>query len=197
MSGERLAIKVDQVLEYAQNVRSAVNFIYTHNNISESDIRFAHPDLDSAYGDYTALNSEQMVFDPSGGGIDYKPAPTGINDGTDWFFTGASCVSGVGTGIGSCTVSEMDIIAYLPNVTLDACIAINKKLGFNAPSGTPPQDNASSYDPTIRHFNGTFTSNWILRDFGDIVTGNIAGCYEGDDTPAGGTYHFYQVLLER
>jgi hypothetical protein len=201
MSGEKLTIKVDQLLEYAQNVRSAVNFIYTHNNISESDIRFAHPELDAAYGDYTALNSEQMVFDPSGGGIDYKPAPAGINDGSDWFFTGRTCVSQVGTdggAGGACHgVPNSELIMFLPNVTYEACVEIDRKLSLLTASGTPPQDDINMYNIATDHFSGTFGAVYSIYDSGGILVGAKAGCVEGHTTPAAGTYHFYQVLLER
>lgn len=202
ISDESISLKVDQVLEFGQNVKSAVHFIYTENGISESDIRFAHPDLSASYGDPSALNEEQMVFHPSGGGVTYRAPPSGINDGTDWFFTGVSCVSNVGTGMtgacGGAGASASELIAILPNVTEEACIKINEKLGVTNTGGNPPQDDVSSYDIATNHYAGTFSATYSIASVGGELDGKTRGCYESDTSfPASGTYHFYQVLLER
>ncbi|MAZ00541.1 MAG: hypothetical protein CMH32_08425 [Micavibrio sp.] len=201
MSGEKLTIKVDQLLEYAQNVRSAVNFIYTHNNISESDIRFAHPKLDAAYGDYTALNSEQMVFDPSGGGIDYKPIDTGLLDGTHSaepgygtaYFTITSNVLDVGTTL-------QDLVMFVPYLSQEACATINKKLGIS----DMPEDWASidetnyitnMYDGTYPVWNGIGDDGY---PFANLISGRLTICYRSDSHPVStGSYNLMQVLLER
>lgn len=198
IDGEKLSLYVNDVLEFAQALRTGVTQVYT-DGISESDIRFAHPDLAVAYGNPSSLNGEQMVFSPSGGGIQYKEPPAGINDGSDWLFTGKSCVPNVGAGGTSCNSNarEMDLIAILPNVTEEFCIAVNQRIGVNNPSDAPPQDQGSAYDTSTGHFAGTFTANHLIYDSGGALTGQKTGCFEGGSAPAAGTYHFYQVLLER
>lgn len=199
IDGEKLSLYANDVLEFAQAVKTGTNFIYTNNGIGEGDIRFAHPDLSALYGNPSSLDPNQMVFHQSGGGVQYKKAPAAVNDGSDWLFTGKSCVANIGTGGNSCNSNsaEIDLIAILPNVTQEFCIAINKRLGVTNPSDVPPKDQSNGYDPTTGQFAGSFSANYRIGDAGGVLTGKSAACFEGGGTPAAGTYHFYQVLLER
>ena len=91
--------------------------------------------------------------------------------------------------------NQVELLMILPNVSEEVCIAINKKLGIDNPADVPPQDVGGAYDITAHHFNGTFTA--INRIDSTETDGKLAGCFEGGGSPAAGTYHFYQVLLER
>lgn len=191
---ERLGLKVSDVIQYAESLKTGVERVYLHNRRSESDIRFAHPDLDAAYGNPNTLDPEQMVFHTLGGGVDYRNPPAGVNDGTPWFFTGSSCIPMIGTGTATnCTsagTSASDLLVILPNITEAFCTALRKTLGM---SGSIPADTGTAYDISDEHFDGSFAASHAIAN----LDGQSQGCFEGDTTPASGTYHFYKVLLAR
>jgi hypothetical protein len=95
---------------------------------SESDIRFAHAEAHTDYGDLSAdADPSDQVFHRDGGAANYRTPPTGLNDGSAWEFYGATHLPAIGTG-------RADLIAVLPNVTQAFCDRINV---INGQSGTP------------------------------------------------------------
>ncbi len=191
---ERLGLKANEVLQYAESLKAGVERVYVQGRRSESEIRFAHPDLDASYGDVSSLDPEQMVFHTRGGGVDYRDPPIGVNDGSAWFFTGSSCIPLIGTGTATdCTGSgaaSAELLAILPNITEEFCTALRKRLGR---TGSIPQDSDTAYDSSDEHFAGSFSASHAIAN----LDGHSTGCFEGDTTPASGSYHFYKVLLAR
>ncbi|HPQ50816.1 MAG TPA: hypothetical protein PKZ89_04000, partial [Alphaproteobacteria bacterium] len=126
---EDLILKSGQIQRYAAELARGVS-ILLEKHVSEADIRFAHPDAAANYGLITN-NPENQVFDVDGGRARYLLAPDGVNDGSAWEFFGTSAIPQVGS-------DKADLIAVLPNVTLEFCNTINLQLGFDA--GTMPVD---------------------------------------------------------
>lgn len=137
---EELAIRVTEVQRYASELERAVMFAM-RNGISESDLRFAHPNNNSDYGDLSAdTDPSDQVFHREGGGATYRDPPDDINDGSAWEFYGGTHLPGVGS-------SKADLIAVLPNVTDAFCTKINQLAGQ---TGTPTDTgtgNASGANP--------------------------------------------------
>ena len=137
---ETVIIRATEVQRYASELERAVNYIMQDGK-SESDIRFAHPDAHSEYGDLSAdADPSDQVFHVSGGGAAYREPPRGINDGSAWEFYGGTHLPGMGTG-------RAELIAVLPNVTQDFCDRINE---INGQTGTPADtgvSTASGSDP--------------------------------------------------
>lgn len=193
IDAEQLEIRVTEVQRYGSELEQAVRLIM-QNGHSESDIRFAHPNADSAYGDIsTDTPLTRQVFSPEGGAAEYRDPPDGINDGTPWFFSGRNVVGQIGT---SCSTDDcVDLVAILPNVTKDFCVALNEADNVTNPSGNPPMDDSTA--ELVTPFAGTFSyANWILDTSNDLAT-HSEGCFEGGGTPANGTYHYYRVLMAR
>ncbi len=199
LSGEKASLIVDQIFNFAESVKTGTNFILAHNDVLETQIRFAHPDLNAAYGNSGAIPVERLVFHPSGGGVTYQDPPANANDGTPWFFTSAACVPDVGTGAGgSCTsAAAQELLLILPNVTYEVCVEIDKRLNLIEADGSLPKDDGNMYNIATDHFAGTFAAGYSIYDATGTLNGAKSGCVEGDSTPAAGTYHFYTVLLER
>lgn len=200
-SGENTSLKTNDLLEYAGALKAGVNLVYTHNNVSESDIRFAHPDLDAGYGTYASLEAKQLVFDKEGGGVVLKPVDTSILDSTysgvagygKYLFTGTLAVKDVGSNL-------PELLVVVPFLSQQACAEINRKIGVN----DIPQDFsvyiAANY--TTVQFAGGFPGGNGLGDDGYANAGLIAGktslCIQSVGAfPVANTYHFYSVLLER
>jgi hypothetical protein len=190
---ETLLIRVSEVQNYGKELERAVAYVLA-NGHSETDIRFSHPDADSAYGDITNDPTRQ-VFSREGGGAVYRASPNGVQTTpTDWMFNGANRVDQVGSN----TVDEKgaDLIAILQNVSLGFCLSVNDKNSITNPSNTPPQDETSVEITTP--FTGAFTSTHVIGDSGSLyLPQHLEGCFEGDTNPPAGTYHYYRVLLAR
>jgi len=187
---EALELRVNEVQQYGNELERAVVYIL-QSGFSESDIRFAHPNAASAYGDITDI-PERQVFNEFGGGATYREAPTDIQvTPTDWIFNARNVIG----NFDSCfTDSCVDLVALLMNVSEEFCIIVNDKNNMNNPDGTPLQDNNVIEYSTL--FDGTYIrSSHIVG----ATTGfsSLEGCVEGDTDPAAGTFHYFRVLLPR
>ena len=193
---EELMIRVAEIQQYGAELEQAVTYIM-QNGFSETDIRFAHPDANSAYGDITD-NPQRQVFSRNGGGATYRQPPSDIQTtATDWVFSGENVVNDIGSSINCNGVNSscVELIALLMNVTKDFCILINEKNNITNASGDPPQD-----DGHVAHsvpFVGSFNHSRNIIDTTFYLAGKMEGCFEGDTTPPSGTYHYYRVLLAR
>ena len=75
-------------------------------------------------------------------------------------------------------------------------LLINEKNDIENPSDSPPIDfDAINYAT----FTGNFVSSRVIAATGstDYFAGKTEGCFEGDNDPPSGTYHYYRVLLAR
>lgn len=189
---ETAIIRLSEVQDYGRELETAISYIF-QNGHSESDIRFAHPDADSAYGVITDIPTRQ-VFHRNGGGATYRDPPRAVQTiPTDWIFTGANHVWGVGSTCPASNCSELT--AILGNVKKEFCNIVNEKNNIKTSTGDPPQDDGNVNNTTL--FVGNFISDKTIRDTTSFLNGKQEGCFEGDNTPPAGTYHYYRVLLPR
>jgi hypothetical protein len=189
---ENLIIKVSEVQDYGRELEQAIAFIF-QNGHSESDIRFAHPDADSAYGTITDIPTRQ-VFHRDGGGATYRAPPSGIQIApTDWLFSGTNTIEKVGTDCAAYECAEL--LAILPDVTRSFCLLMNEKNGIDSISNEPPQTTAGINITTP--FVGNFTGANNINHPSGSFDSKLEGCVEGAGTPPAGTYHYYRVLLPR
>lgn len=183
---EALIIRVSEVQNYGRELEQAISYVF-QNGHSEADIRFAHPDADSAYGMITDLPTRQ-IFSRDGGGAIYREPPNGIQTTpTDWVFNGDNNVPQIGS-------NNNDLLALLPNVTENFCISLNDITDIENPSNTPPQDPDAFSITTL--FTGSFTGSNALGTAA-LNGSRLEGCLEGSGTPPAGTYYYYRVLLPR
>ena len=229
------------ILEYANEVKMGVDRVYNRGCL-DTQISFENP-IVSGYTNPNAPSDKSChVFDVNGGGIVWKAPPSGSQNQADHdaanpigikvptgnFGMGSVCVMGVGTG-GRCTASpctvpfpcfytdgttSADVVMYLPWVTRDVCLAINKISGFkNRADGEPPvalgPNGFNLYGITTPFFVGQFYS--LSRKNGAIPTdalygnppeifGALQGCFDNRSNTnysPGGGYYFFKVLLAR
>ncbi|MGB0720020.1 MAG: hypothetical protein ACPGRX_06080 [Bdellovibrionales bacterium] len=132
---ETLALRASEVQRYASELERAVNFVM-QNGVSESDIRFAHPDAHADYGDLSSdTDQSDQVFARDGGGAGYRAPPNGVNDGSAWEFYGGTHIPGMGRS------DRAELVAVLPHVTQAFCDKIN---ALNGQNGTPADDGGSA-----------------------------------------------------
>lgn len=182
--------KVSQVLRYSSGLRDAVTTIYTNNGASETDLRFAHPNL-TGYGTITTTATFQ-VFNDLGGGANLLTIPSGVNDGSQLEFYGFTRAPDVGVD------ATPDLMFVIPNVTLPFCQAVNETLGY-AKNATPPADSTADskcIHSTASRFAGTFATGGAINDM-DRANFTYKPAKYGCVQCSGPAYHYYYVLLER
>lgn len=184
---ETLVIRVSETKRYASELERAVMFIL-QNGKSEADIRFAHPDANSDYGDLSAdSDPTDQVFHKDGGAAKYRVPPDGINDGSAWEFYGQTALPLVGS-------DAADLIAVLPNVNSDFCAQVNAGIGYAA----QPTDSATCLNggATSRFDDGTqfASSPNTVTDATFSVQPSTEGCVQ---CSVDGKYHYFRVLLAR
>lgn len=196
---ETLLIRTSEAQRYASELENAVTLIM-QNGKSEVDIRFAHPNAPSAYGDLSAdTDKKDQAFHIDGGAATYREPPDGINDGTAWQFFGTTAIPSIGT-------TAPDLVAVLPNVTEDFCARINE---LNGQTLTPSDPNATGtatciYGGGAVIFNDSnqFASGGGINQMdGTTFTANseatgVQAAREACVTCTGGR-HYYHVLLAR
>jgi hypothetical protein len=191
ISGETLMIRASEVQRAASEIERAVMYIMERGNVSQRDLRFAIPTNSATeYGDITSQPRRQ-IFHTDGGAANYPTPPTGVQNAVaPWEFYGGTRIPGVGT-------NRPDLIAVLPNVTLQFCELINR---LNGQTGSQPaEDGAGCINQGATQRFGTAFFNDAtpntLNDASFTRTPALQACVS---CPAdGGTYHFYHVLYAR
>lgn len=194
IDSDRTTIRAQQITAYANELERGVRFILNNNAYSENDIRFAHPDSVVNYGLITDVPARQ-IFDETGGGVEYKNPPTGVNDGTQWQFYATTHIPDMGTD--TAANSRAELLAVLPNVTRAVCerINMNLKQAVNLNNDTDPAANGCVY-ASGTPFTGTFVAGVSANT---LTTAEIPKhpAYELCVRCNGGAFHYYRVLLSR
>jgi hypothetical protein len=213
LGSEQVKLKTTEILDYATQIRNAVKGLQI-NGCQDTQINFETP-LDADYTNNPASpsNGKCDLFSENGGKLRYaQPSvewtdrnQSGENGYGEFIVTGRNLIPGVGTDCGGADCA--DLILIVPFVHLDICRTLNFRLGVTSDSGAVPPKDAG--DATGERFIGTYANDQQIQDAGATFSKKINGCFEGGDnilkygsstadfTGAGGTYHFYQVLIAR
>ncbi len=185
---EQAIIAASQIRQYASEIEQGVISIL-QSGVSESDIRFAHPDAPSDYGAVTNTPARQ-VFDRKGGGVEYRKAPTGANDGSAWEFYGRTSLPQVGSS------SRGDLIAVLPAVAAPVCKRLNIMNGYDA--ATQPDDPGTCLNAgaASRFRDGSLYED-STPNTADDTTFSVKPAMEACVRCADGKFYFYHVLIAR
>ena len=194
LNEERAEIYASEALDYARNIRQTVQDLRISNGCKDTDISFEATGL-TGYEHTPVATDDCKVFHTSGGGMSYATPSADINDGVDWLFSGANQIQSIGTDDqGSFSHDSLEIIAWLPYISLDLCNALNEQLDIASP---PPVDQVSA---DYIKFTGSYSASNEILDSGNILEGKMAACFQAADVfggPSNGGYHFYQVLIAR
>lgn len=199
IDNETMVIKAGEIQRDSSELERAVMFI-RENGISESDIRFASPDLPTDYGtqDANPDNNKNQIFHAKGGAAKYRGPPDDIlaTPGQSWEFYGGTAIPQAGS-------DKADLIAVIPNVTKQFCDKINQ---LNGLTGQPVDDgtvagNCLNQGAASRFGSGT-SPNYVTFS----ASPNTLDATTFSKKPAlqacvqcalGGGYHFYHVLVAR
>lgn len=192
LSNTRIEALASDVIMTAAGVEKAVGKLLAKDN-SERRISF-NRNVGDGYELTPSSSVSEKVFHISGGGSQYLPPHEDMlserfpNDTDysygDWLFTGHMEVPGIGTA------STGELLAILPYLREDLCIAVNKRLGIDV--SPPPEAPAIS----LGHFSNKYTGSYnitMIQDSGGVNEGKKAMCMKTSD----GKYFFYYVLHAR
>lgn len=185
IDNERHIILSTEVIQYGAELSQAVKIVL-NNNLSESDLSFAHANASSNYGDAGALPTNTQIFSVSGGQAEYRLPSSDISSAATWEFYGESAMPQVGS-------LNADLIAVLPDVTKPFCDVFNGQQGLDI-SGTYPEDTATCFkaadaDRFVGSFNGT--PNTLDTSTFSLMPTQSACVQCGTD------YHIYMVIYAR
>ena len=188
ITGQKAALAASEILNFAQRVGRAVNKI-RRNNISESDLSFENN------GNFVNTNCNDggdpeypacQIFNTDGGRIRYDSPDPAITS-SEWHFTGATCIAGLGSGETGCDsdtdTRNEELLLVLSDIGESVCTEINKRLNI---TGIPANTGAAASSTT---FSGSFADNAEI-----ILAGGpySAACYSRS-----GQNDFYFTLIER
>ena len=185
MTDRRANLTASEIMNYTQRVERSIDSL-RRKNTPESELSFDDSEL-TAYNHTPAVADEYKIFHPSGGAVRYTPPPEDSNDGSAWFFTGATCIADIGSGATGCdsdgSTRTEELIMYLANVDQTLCEEINKRLNI---SGVPA-DTGGGLSTT--KYTGSFANGTEVI----LAAGPFASaCFSN-----GGNNFFYHVLLAR
>ena len=185
IDAEQASLAASQVRQYASELERGVTFIL-QNGASENDLRFAYPSAPAAYGDITD-NPARQVFGRTGGGVQYRSAPSGASAAGAWEFYASTHAAQVGSP------ARADLMAVLPGVTPAVCARLN---AMNGDGAVQPTDSGTClYSGTSGRFAGVFGDGTPNTTDEASFTAKPAteACVRCDD----GTLNFYHVLMAR
>ncbi|MCB9991949.1 MAG: hypothetical protein H6867_11385 [Rhodospirillales bacterium] len=197
---ETSKISSAQLTQYPAGIRtSLVRMIIGGQNVDTLEFNSAGEFAGCTEYPTGSLEYPRCVFHPTGGGATYvNPSNDLVAAPTTWVFNGDNEIELVGTttaGAGVAT-GTVDLIAFLPDITLSVCQSINEELGI---TGIPTETDVlfTNASNMINPNGATDTS--LAAGGGSIgvdaaeLDGQPFGCFQ---QPAG-RYVYYHVLIER
>lgn len=199
---ETSTINSSVLSQSTSSIRASLQRMTTDNN-TLLDIQF------NGSADFNDLTSNALgVFHPSGGGVIYAMAPTGVinaassNPTGQWVYTLNFEVANVGTSVAG-SLDGNDLLAMLPGVTMDVCKQADNRLGIST-QPFPTINNAAYSSDLITNLQNYYMDNDYTMPGAELVIGNNAG----DSTLSGKAegcffeastqqYVYYSVLSER
>lgn len=191
---EKASLYADEILNYAQQLRRAIQNMRISNGCEDEDISFEN----SVVAGYTnGTNTDCQAFHADGGGLTYiapsaqllaSLGSTPVFYG-EHYFTGGVNAEDIGT-------TAHDLIYYLPYISRIICIQLNEKVGIDNPGGEPPVEGSHGWTTSNLKFTGDYAAGGVQLQ----RNGTMNGCFEGNGagtTPPEDTYHFYQILIPR
>ena len=179
---EQQKLLISELFQYSSGLVTAIIRMEA-TGVNETRFCFFTGSNDASYNFSGCTDNEHRVFHPEGGGISYREPMEGLNDGTDWEFSGRPRVFGQGV------ITDRDLILVLRGMNQNICLQINESIGIN---NIPTDSGNLDYDP----FDGSYTTggtdsvngcdpDCALNDIASSPFGAIAahyGCFEEGDT---------------
>ncbi len=187
LSEERYKLQASEIIDAGTRFADTVSRLRL-KGVSSTQISFENTVV-GGYANGGCSSDSCKVFAFDGGGIDWEAPIAGVNSGENWGFSGSVSLTDVGT-------AAPDLLAILPNISLELCSRLNVLLNLHNSSTSPPLVVAATFD----QFSGTYSATSTINTA--LINGKKSGCLQ--ITTASGTaisgaplaskYHFIQVL---
>lgn len=209
-SSEQLAMSASRLTQYGTQIENALVRMRMTNGCSEQQISFEPPPFDGTtiyYNGAAPASKICHVFHPSGGNVPFMkppadwldPAQSAAGHYGTFVYTGHICIIKVATGDSNLTctaASNSELLLFVPMITKDLCLAINKKLGIASVAGDAPQDGSGTYGTNNNNvWIGFYQQGWQIGDPGKILEGQMSGCVKLGNAHPPNTYGYYHVLI--
>ncbi len=173
---EQQRVKVSQILRNAKGIEAATQQMRLRG-VSENDISFENPITTAVYTNANCTSGDCKLYNVSGAGLTYSAPPQGVNDASEWIFSGTNNIVGIGT-------TAPDLVIFLKNITTSTCTQINRMLETSYAG----DEDTIDFTP--------FTGTYIATQSINLAASQQAGCINYDDGSATSPL-FYYVLIAR
>lgn len=207
-SGEKASAQAAELQNQAALLEQTVTRLRLSNGCGDTQISFENGTVSGYTNNNAPSDKKCHMFDPAGGALAWPalnanaldPAFSGQSQYGHWFFTGSTCMDGIGTGTvssacwGSTTTS--DLFAVAPFVTEAVCNELNFKAFGDR---VMRQEWNSMYNNA--KFQGAYSSSGVIDYNGSNNRIVYSLCLKGAAGSGGFTpdnsYHFIHVLIAR
>ena len=207
ISAERIKLAATEIIQYANALNAAVAQLQLRG-CKDTEISFENNIVTTGYDNPNAPEDGFCnVFSINGGGVQWRtPESDWIDSTIDsgeynygvFFFTGGSCIEGVGRVTANCYSSDStstELLMALPYLKEEICEAINEKLSLGF-SSIPKDGNKAWSETGTNQFAGTYSNSPVVIGNEAPELYNVtAACFEAGSYPEG--YAFYNVLIPR
>ena len=193
LSSEQTSLDASDIIASGNRLVEAVTRLRLRDVPKES-ISFENSTV-TGYANAACTTGTCKVFDGAGGGLTWETAPLGSQTTAHgWVFTATRAVNQVGT-------TEAELIALLPNLTLDVCNGINDLLSANPGSKIPPLmasiNLVTRFTGNFPAISSTFTHATVNTKKAMCIQFPSAAGPAFTGTPLTNVYIYYQVLIAR
>lgn len=191
LTNERTRLLASDVIDMGNKLADSVARLRLRQ-IPNTRISFENAII-AGYTNAACITDTCKIFSFDGGGRDWETPTPDISSGKDWGFSGDLGIKDIGSG-------EAELLAFLPNISLDLCNRINILIGLYATGGSPTVIATA----TANKFIGSYAGVPVLIA-GAQIDGQKSACIQISapagtafvGTPYSTDYVFYQVLETR
>lgn len=191
LSNEKIRLIASDIIDMGNKLSDATARLRLRQ-ISNTSISFENAVV-AGYTNAACTTDLCKIFTFDGGGKDWETPTSDVNGGVDWGYTGNIAIRNIGLG-------DADLVAILPELSLDICNRINTLIGIYGAGGVPTVIAAVA----ANQFTGAYAGVPVLITGADIdgkksaciqITAATGTAFTG--APLANTYVFYQVLEAR
>lgn len=191
LSNEKIRLIASDIIDMGNKLSDSTARLRLRQ-ISNTKISFENSNV-AGYTNAACTTDLCKIFTFDGGGKDWETPTPDVNGGVDWGYTGDVAIKNIGS-------DDADLVAILPELSLDICNRINTLIGIYGAGGTPTVLAAV----TANKFTGAYAGVPVSITGVDIdgqksaciqITAANGTAFTG--APLANTYVFYQVLEAR
>ena len=205
-SSEKAELLSGEIIQYSTGITNIIARLRLTNSCDDTEISFQRDwnndgvvsdNATDLHNPYAPSDKSCHVFDPAGGGIDYRTPHLGALDSSKssiiyfgrYETMGQAQINNIATTCADASCA--DLLWLLRNITDEVCASINNKSGING-----------NIDEAITNLGGGSKS--FIGVYGYVNVGSITDNANFDGKSFGCMYHpgsdenrFYMILIER